>query len=308
MKQLLTILKNPTGRLAALALVLVSAAAPVAQAQDDLLGQLEQDTKKNNTTELVEATFKSTRLINGHTVQTPGEGTLVFLFSHNFGTLNSGAYEFFGLDNAQVRLALEYAVTDRLEVGLGRSSLGKTIDGFLKYKAIQQSAGAHAMPVSVTLLTSAAVTTYRYLDNYDRNLSLRTAYTYQALVARKFSSNLSLQLMPTLIHRNLVMSEGEKNDVYALGGGGRYKLTKRFSVDAEYYYLLSKYAADNYRNSIGLGVDIETGGHIFQLHISNAQGMIEKQFIAETPYNFFKGDIFFGFNVSRNFTVKQRNR
>lgn len=293
-------------RIPVLALLLAAWAAPAAHAQTDLLSQL--DDKKDAPPQLVDATFKSTRLINGHTVQTPGEGTLVFLFAHNFGTLNSGAYNFFGLDNAQIRLALEYAVTDRLEIGLGRSSLQKTLDGFVKYKLIQQTTGAHATPVSVTLFASDALATLRFTDGIDRTMNDRMAYTYQALIARKFSPDLSLQLMPTIIHRNLVLNEGERNDVYALGGGGRYKLSKRLSVNAEYYALLTKYTADHFRNSIALGVDIETGGHIFQLHVSNAQGMIEKQFIAETPYNFFNGDIFFGFNVSRNFTVKQRRR
>lgn len=304
MKKLLIL----SGRVAPLVLLLATWAVPAAYAQTDLLGQLEQDTKKDAPTQVVDATFKSTRLINGHTVQTPGEGTLVFLISHRFGTLNSGAYNFFGLDNAQIRLGLEYALTDRFELGVGRSSLDKTLDGFLKYKAIQQTTGARTIPFSVTLFSSAAVATLRYDDGIDHTLGLRTAYTYQALVARKFSTDLSLQLMPTLIHRNLVMREGEQNDIYALGGGGRYKLTKRLSLNAEYYYLLSQYAADNYRNSLAVGVDIETGGHIFQLHVTNSRGMIEKQFIGETTGNFFKGDIFFGFNVNRNFTVKQRRR
>jgi hypothetical protein len=294
-------------RVITLSLLLAGLAVPTAYAQDDLLRQLDQP-KEDAPTELVDATFKSTRLINGHTVQTPGEGTLVFLFSHNFGTLNSGAYQFFGLDNAEIRLALEYGITNRLEVGVGRSSLDKTFDGFLKYKAIQQTTGAHAIPVSVTLFSSAALASLRFADNYDRSMGQRLAYTYQALIARKFSTDLSLQLMPTLVHRNLVMNEGESNDIYALGGGGRYKLSKRMSLNAEYYYLLSKYAADNFRNSLGVGVDIETGGHIFQLHITNSKGMIEKQFVGETTGNFFKGDLFFGFIVSRNFTVKQRAR
>lgn len=296
------------GRVALLALLLGAGAAPAAHAQADLLGQLEQETKKDAPTELVEATFKSTRLINGHTVQTPGEGTLVFLISHRIGPFNSGSYEFFGLDQARMRIALEYAITDRLEVGLGRSSLNKVVDGFAKFKAIQQTTGAHAVPVSVTLLGSAAYTTLRYDDGIDHTAMLRTAYTYQALIARKFSPDLSLQLMPTLIHRNLVMGEGENNDVYALGGGGRYKLSKRFSLNAEYYCVLSKYTAQHYVNAVALGVDIETGGHIFQLNLTNSPGMIEKQFIAETSNKVFDGGIYFGFNINRNFTVKQRRR
>ena len=304
MKSLVTTLWQRS-RLAALLLVL---AAPAAHAQADLLGQLDQATKKDEPKQLVEATFKATRLINGHTVQTPGEGTMVFLISHRFGALNSGAYQFFGLDAATLRLGFEYAVTDRLEIGVGRSSLDKTFDGFVKYKAIQQSIGAHSVPVTVTLFSSAAVSTIRYTDSYNRNAFDRTAYTYQALIARKFNSDFSLQLMPTLIHRNMVVNEGEKNDIYALGAGGRFKLTRRFSLNAEYYYLMPGYTADHFRNSLALGVDIETGGHIFQLHVTNSQGMIEKQFIGETTGNFFKGDIFFGFNISRNFTVKQRHR
>ena len=283
-------------------------AAPAAYAQTDLLGQLDQGDKKDTGPEFVEATFKGTRLINGQTVQTPGEGTLVFLISHRFGALNSGAQEFFGLDAATLRLGLEYGLTDRFEVGIGRSSLNKTFDGFLKYKAIRQSTGPGAVPVSVTLLSTAAIATQTYGDGIDHTVTLRTGYTYQALIARKFNTDFSFQLMPTLIHRNLVMLEGEKNDLYALGGGGRYKITKRFSVNAEYYYRFNKPATDPYHNSLGLGVDIETGGHIFQMHITNSRGMIERQFIGETNGNFFKGDIFFGFNIARNFTLKERGR
>ena len=283
-------------------------AAPVAHAQTDLLGQLDQNEPKQTGPELVEATFKGTRLINGQTVQTPGEGTMVFLISHRFGALNSGAQEFFGLDQATLRLGLEYGVTDRFEVGIGRSSLDKTYDGFLKYKAIRQSTGAVAVPVSVTLLATAAINTLTYTDAIDHTWTLRTGYVYQALLARKFSTDFSLQLMPTVVHRNLVMLEGERNDLYALGGGGRYKITKRFSLNAEYYYRFNRPANDPYHNSLGLGVDIETGGHIFQLHVTNSRGMIERQFIGETNGNFFKGDIFFGFNIARNFTLKERHR
>lgn len=304
MQQVVTLIS----RASILAVLLAGLAAPAARAQTDLLGQLEQETKKDAPTELVDATFKSTRLVNGHTVETPGEGTLVFLFSHNFGTINQGGSTLFGFDNAKVRIALEYGISDRLEVGVGRSSLDAAVDGFVKYRALRQSTGLHAMPFSVTLLASAAVNTREYIDNIDHTFGLRTAYAYQALIARKFSPELSLQLMPSLIHQNLVMREGENNDVYALGGGGRYKLTKRFSVNAEYYYLLSRFAAKNQFNSVGLGVDIETGGHVFQLHISNSPGMIEKQFIAETDKTFFSGNIYYGFIVSRNFTVKQRHR
>ncbi|WP_460613853.1 DUF5777 family beta-barrel protein [Hymenobacter seoulensis] len=293
-----------SSRLALLLGVLLAFWATPTLAQDDLLGELDNQAPPT-TPSLVEATFKSTRLINGHTVQTPGQGTMVFLISHRFGTLNSGAYNFFGLDQASIRLGLEYALTDQLEIGIGRSSLEKTLDGFVKYRALRQSTGPKAMPVSVTLFASSAVNTLRSDDpamNFTRRLSL----SYQALIARKFSPDLSLQLMPTLIHRNSVEATTEPNDVYAVGIGGRQKLTKRTSLNAEYYYMLPSARPTGVRNALAVGVDIETGGHIFQLHVTNSQGMIEKFFVANTRGNFFKGDIYFGFNVNRNFTIRPK--
>ncbi|WP_139925690.1 DUF5777 family beta-barrel protein [Hymenobacter sp. DG01] len=293
------------GRLASLLVLLLTAWAGPAWAQDDLLGQLETQATPTATTEVVAATFKSTRLINGHTVETPGQGTMVFLISHRFGTLNSGAYNFFGLDQASIRLGLEYALTDKLEIGIGRNSLEKTLDGFVKYRALRQSTGRRAMPVSVTLFASSALNTLRD-DRTWYTTSHRMNYSYQALIARKFNPSLSLQLMPTLIHRNLVEDKTQSNDVYAIGVGGRHKLTKRTSLNAEYYYLVPRTAPTGVRNALALGFDIETGGHIFQLHVTNSQGMIEKFFVANTRGNFFKGDLYFGFNVNRNFTIRPK--
>lgn len=294
-------------RLAGLLVGLSLLGASPAWAQDDLLGQLEEQTPTAEPPGYVEATFKSTRLINGHTVQTPGQGTMIFLISHRFGTLNSGAYNFFGLDQATTRLGLEYGVTDLLTVGIGRSSLEKAFDGFLKYKAIRQRTGAGGSPVSVTLFGSTAVNTLRYgADAFDRTFTRRSTYTAQALIARKFSSSLSLQLMPTLVHRNLVQTELDVHDTYALGFAGRQKLTKRTSLNAEYYYLLPESKPTGVRNALALGVDLETGGHVFQLHVTNAQGLIEKSFIQQTTSNFFDGSIYFGFIVNRNFTVRPK--
>jgi hypothetical protein len=165
------------------------------------------------------------------------------------------------------------------------------------------------MPVSVTLLASSAITTLKFTQAAnvpERSTASRVDYAYQVLVARKFSPDLSAQLMPTLIHRNYVALSGMQNDVYALGAGLRQKLTKRVALTADYFYLLPGYAADNYRNALGVGFDIETGGHVFQLHFTNAKGMSEKFFVPQTTGNFFNGDIYFGFTVARNFTVKSQ--
>ncbi len=278
------------------------ALAPAARAQTDLLGQLEQAAPPP-AREPVLATFKGTHIINSQSVETPGQRTLIFLIQHRFGTLNSGAYNFFGLDQAVLRLSFEYGLSRRLALGVGRSSQEKTFDGFVKYRALEQSTGPGAVPVSVTLLASANITTLKFNEVNDRKLGSRMAYAYQALIARKFSPALSVQLMPTLVHRNYVATPAEQNDVYALGGALRQKITRRTALTADYYYLFPGYTARNFRNALGLGVDIETGGHVFQLHVTNSLGMTEKFFVPETTGRFFAGDLYFGFAVARNFTV-----
>lgn len=283
--------------------------APAAHAQTDLLGELEKQTADSTRREVVAATFKGTHIINAQSVETPGHGTLAFLIQHRFGTLNSGAYEFFGLDQAVLRLSFEYGLTNRLAVGVGRTNIEKTFDGFVKYKALQQTTGAHAMPVTVTLLASSAITTLKFnqpANVPERSTASRVDYAYQVLIARKFSPGLSAQLMPTLIHRNYTPLAGMQNDVYALGAGLRQKLSKRVALTADYFYLLPGYVADNFHNALGVGFDIETGGHVFQLHFTNAKGMSEKFFVPQTTGNFFDGDIYFGFTVARNFTVKSQ--
>ncbi|MDQ2793663.1 MAG: DUF5777 family beta-barrel protein [Bacteroidota bacterium] len=283
--------------------------APAVHAQTDLLGELEKQTADSTRREVMAATFKGTHIVNAQSVETPGAGTLAFLIQHRFGTLNSGAYEFFGLDQAVLRLSFEYGLTNRLAVGVGRTNIEKTFDGFVKYKALQQTTGAHAMPVSVTLLASSAITTLKFnqlVNTPERSTASRVDYAYQVLIARKFSPGLSVQLMPTLIHRNYTPLAGMQNDVYALGAGLRQKLSKRLALTADYFYLLPGYVADNFRNALGVGVDIETGGHVFQLHFTNAKGMSEKFFVPQTTGNFFDGDIYFGFTVARNFTVKSQ--
>ncbi|WP_400193606.1 DUF5777 family beta-barrel protein [Hymenobacter sp. B81] len=300
----LSIIKSaPGGRLPALLLLALLLRAAPAAAQDDLLRQLEQQAADSTAPDFATATFKGTRIVNGHSVETPPGRTLVFLIGHRFGTLNSGAYNLFGLDQATIRLGLEYGLTDRLALGAGRSSLDKTYDAFLKYKLLRQHTGPRATPVTVTLMAASTLNTLKYSTGADRKLGTRLAYAYQALVARKFSPGLSVQLMPTLVHRNLVPRTTDDHDVLALGGAVRQKLTRRLALTAEYYYVLSEQAAAQGRNPLALGFDIETGGHVFQLHLTNAQAMVEPLFLPRTAGDFFDGDIYFGFNISRSFAT-----
>ncbi len=271
--------------------------------EDDLLSLLGGDEEQSYTS----ATFKTTRIINMHSVENAAAGVMDFRISHRFGFINTGAYDLFGLDQALMRIGLEYGVTSRLMVGFGRSNVNKAYDSFLKYKILRQGSGKRNIPVSVSYFASAVCNTVKWADpNRDNYFSSRMQYTHQLLIGRKFNNDLSLQLTPTLVHKNLVPTLQDKNDILAMGFGGRYKLTQRFSVNGEYIYVLPNQISSTFYNSLSLGVDIETGGHVFQLHLTNSTSMLEPGFITESVGQWKKGGIHFGFNVSRVFTVKDK--
>jgi len=282
----------------------VFAALATAQ-EDDLLSLLGTD---EPVTEFATASFKTNRVINLHSLESTSGGVLDVKISHRFGFVNGGFSELFGLDAATIRIGGDYGLTDRLTVGLGRSSYEKTYDGFLKYKFLRQQSGAKNVPITAALLGTMAIKTTPWADPDRENyFSSRLYYTYQLILGRKFSDAFTLQLSPTVVHRNLVRTKTEANDVLALGIALRQKLTKRIAINAEYIYVLPGQLADGYRNSFSLGFDIETGGHVFQLHFTNSTSMIEKGYMTETNGDWLKGDIHFGFNVSRVFTVKRKN-
>ena len=213
----------------------------IAFAQDDLLAELEKDTESE--TEYTFATFKGTRLANGHTIETKNAGSLEFIFAHRFGAINGGAYEMFGLDEALVRLGLDYGITDRLSFSIGRNSFDKTMDSYLKFKLLRQSSGEKSFPFSATVLLGGA---YKFSpkNNFDvspefENID-RLSYTAQVLMARKFSRNFSFQLMPTIVHKNAVVESREENDQVALGLGGRIKLTKSIAITLSTITILAR--------------------------------------------------------------------
>lgn len=281
-----------------MALFLINAYA--LSAQDDLLSLLEEEEK----TEYAEAAFKTNRVINMHSLENTSPGVLDVKISHRFGFLNGGFYELFGLDNASIRIGGDIGITDRLAAGFGRSSYEKTYDGFLKYKLLRQSSGKKKMPVTFAVVASAAVKTIRFQDDTRENyFSSRMYYSFQAIIGRKFSDSFSMQLTPMVVHRNLVSTLEEANDVYALGAAIRQKISKRLSVNAEYIYVFPGQLLPEYRNSLSIGFDIETGGHVFQLHFTNSTSMIEKGFVTETTGNWGDGGVHFGFNISRVFTL-----
>lgn len=270
---------------------------------DDLMNMLSND---EPSTEYTNATFKTTLLVIGQTIETPLNGSLLFNVQHRFGTINSGGYEFFGLDQATTRIGFQYGVNNWLAIGIGRSSYNKTYDGWLKVKILRQSTGLKNNPVSIDYYGNMGITSLKWTEPERKNyFSSRISYANQILLARKLSPGVSLQLMPTYVHYNLVESSEYDNNVFSVGGGGRFKVSSRISLNIEYYVLLSKQTSKQYSNPLSVGIDIETGGHVFQLYATNAEGIIEQHFIGRTSGKWQNGDIHIGFNISRSFQIKK---
>lgn len=252
---------------------------------------------QNNT---VINTFKSTRIVNSHSVEIFEKKQLDLRISHRFGLLNTGFYELFGLDQAKTRIGLEYGVMQKLMIGLGRSTFNKTYDGFLKYVLVQQNNAKNKMPFSLVYFSSVGINSLKKSQiNYP--FLGRLSFSNQFLLASKVNSKLSLQIMPSLIHWNMVDTKSQSNSIFVLGGGFRYLISKSVSINSEYFYRF--YDENDYFNSLSFGFDIETGGHVFQLHITNSIGMDESSFLTRTSNSWSNGGVHFGFNISREFSL-----
>jgi hypothetical protein len=285
---------------------------------DDLLNELndltKDEPKKPNYTF---ATFKGVRLINGQSVEAPAKGELLYMLQHRFGTVENGFYDMFGMDRATMRMGLEYTLPfDFVTIGYGRSTYHKTYDGFIKAKIFRQQSGAKNFPVTISWVSDMAVRSEKFANTDRKNyFSSRIAYMHQLLIARKFSSSFSMQISPTLIHKNLVKTIDEQNTFFSMGVGGRIKLTRRVSLNLEYFGFLPGQnipkigGSQKVHNTVAVGFDIETGGHVFQLQFTNALAMYDGGYITETGSDFFspKGTGFgFGFNLTRTFSFKKR--
>ncbi len=286
-------------------IVFISFPNAVLLAQDDLLSLLGDEKPE---IERVTNAFKSSRVIASHSLEHVGGGVLDFRIMHRFGSVENGGYDLFGLDQATIRLGLDYGVTDRLTAGVGRSTLNKEIDGFLKYRLLWQSKGAKDIPLSIVLVTGTTLNTTKWSEPDRKNyFSSRMGYYYQVIFGRKFSDAFSFQLSPLMVHRNLVEKVDDNHDIFSLQLGTRLKLTNRIAITADYFYILPDQLADDNTNPLSIGFDIETGGHVFQLHFTNAPAMNERAFITENKGSWDKGDIHFGFNISRVFTLDRKN-
>ena len=260
--------------------------------QEDLLGLIDDNPK----TIPVMATFKATRIVNAQSIEMPKPRILEFVILHRFGSMANGAYDLFGMDEAVIRFDLEYGFSDRLSIGIGRSSLNKTYDIFSKLKIVDQRTGHRSFPISLVLFTKMEIETIM------KDMDMQDRYTYdvQFLLAKKLNRSLSLQLMPTFIHRNLVETHNDYHDLISLGIGGRIKMTRRTSINFDTFFPIGK-RGETYKQGWGIGYDIETGGHVFQLMLTNARGSFESEYIENASGAFEDLNLYLGFNISRAF-------
>ena len=270
--------------------------------QDDLLTMLE-----NNEETLTFATFKSSKIINLETIEQPAEAELDFIICHRFGTLNSGIENLYGIDYGNVRMIFNYGLTDNVTLGLARSSTYKVIDGSLKTKLINQ--GKNNFPLTISTYSIISFDTLTALFSNKKKYADNFSYTNQLLLARKINSELSFQISPSITYYNFPSPFLELSRImYSLGIGGRYKLNKSVSINYEWIPIIKSgdniihpIKNENHINSFSFGCDIETGGHVFQLFLSNSTAMFERGFINENVENWSDGGIHFGFNISRSF-------
>ena len=246
-------------------------------------------------------TFFSTRIVNVHSVDVYNPGALDLRISHRFGPVSDGLYQLFGLDQATIRIGIEYGFSEKIMVGLGRSTYKKNYDGFFKYAIIQQSKTKN-IPFSISYFSSISLESIRKVQD-DYPFLGRLNYCNQLLIASKLSSKISVQLMPTLIHKNMVENSQFNNNTFLLGSGFRYKFSNLVALNMEYHYILNNNIEDRY-NSFSIGIDLETGGHVFQLHFTNSLSMYEVGFLTETFKSWLDGGVHFGFNISREFILR----
>jgi hypothetical protein len=269
-------------------------------AQDNLLKELEKDQKANNK---VTGAFKSSRVINGHSMEMLGAGMLDFRILHRFGPVKQGIGDLFGLDQASMRMGFDFGLSNDLTIGFGRTTFKKEYDAFIKYRLIHQEQAS--TPVSLVAVAGTSIFTYKSPDPLKPlTFNDRTGYYAQLIIGRKFNEAFSLQLSPTLVYRNMI-DPADKKTIYALGIGARHKISKRVALVVDYSLVANGLPMSVGTNPLSIGVDIETGGHVFQLHFSNSTGMNERSFITETTNSWSKGEFQFGFNLSRIFSLKK---
>jgi hypothetical protein len=265
--------------------------------QDDLLSEIDTDSVANQE---AYAVFKGLKIVNFESTKLISKKQLLFMVSHRFGSIENGFDSFFGLDDAVTRLNFVYGISDGFNISASRSSFQKIYESAIKYRLVKQQ--ENGFPFTVVGYNSLLINTALEKVNLPKlEFKHRLGYTAQILISRKISTNLSLELAPTFFHDNYVAINDQDNSQFALGLGGRYKLGKRWSLNMDYGWHLNRTSDSPFKNPFSIGVDLETGGHVFQMHFTNAQAMNTNGFLGQATGDWGDGDIYFGFNLTRLF-------
>lgn len=264
-------------------------------AQEDLLKDI--DTVQTKSTDLSQPAFKALQIVTGQSTKLPAKNEWYIVVAHRFGDVSKGFKDFFGLDHASTKLGVIYGITDGISVNLSRETNLKTFEGGVKYKLLKQNEN---FPVDIVGYHVLALNTDLSKDNYPHlQFGDRLSYLTQALISRRFNDDFSLQLTPSFVHKNLYDPLIEDKNQFLAGVGGRYKISKRISLNAEYFVNFDNHSF--YKNPLSLGMDIETGGHVFQLLFTNSQLNSDIGYLTNAAGRWGKGQIFFGFNLYRVF-------
>lgn len=264
-------------------------------AQEDLLKDI--DSTSSSKTK-VESAFKALKIVNIESTKLAAKGDFYFIVAHRFGSIKDGFEGAYGLDNAVTQLKFVYGVSDWFTVSAARSELAYDFSG----KFLIKSQEDNGFPIAIAAFSSLAFNNTLKESNYPKmEFENRLIYVSQLLISRKFNSKLSLEVAPTFFHENFVIDDNQENSQFAIGMGGRYKIAKRWSINVDYAAHLNRSDSSPFKNPLSVGVDLDTGGHVFQMHFSSSQGIHEAGFLGNTTGDWTKGDIFFGFNLLRVF-------
>lgn len=265
--------------------------------QDDLLDEIDTDSLG---TQYATAAFKGLKIVNFESTKLVAKKEFTLIVSHRFGSVENGFDSFFGLDDAVTRLNFVYGVSEGLNIGVSRSSFQKIYEASAKYRLTRQE--ENGFPFTIVGFNAVLINSGLEEANLPKlEFKHRLGYTAQLLISRKISTDFSVELAPTFFHDNYVLTNSQDNSQYALGMGGRYKLGKRWSINADYGWHLNRSNDSPFKNPLSIGFDLETGGHVFQMHFTNAQAMNTNGFLGQSTGDWTEGDFYFGFNLSRVF-------
>ena len=265
--------------------------------QEDLLSEIDNG---NQDAAYEIAIFKGLKVINFESTKLVANKGFSFIVSHRFGTVKDGFQNLFGLDQAVTHLNFVYGISENVNISASRSSNQKIYELGSKIRLVKQRKGEN--PFNIVVYSSVLANTGLDKDNLPKlEFKHRLSYVAQLLVSRKMNSKLSFILSPTFFHDNYISDDYQNNSQYGIGFGGRYKIGKRWSLNTEYGVHLNRSNNSLYNNPFSIGVDLETGGHVFQLHFTNSQSMNTNGVFGTSTGDWTEGDVYFGFNLARSF-------